>query len=176
MKKLLIVLLVVIAVAGGIYMEERGGLLLVGQQAPVFTALLSSGEEISLQDYRGKTNVILFFYPKDETLGCTEEVCSYRDNYDQIRRYGAVVFGVSSDGVASHSRFIALQQLPFQLICDTDLSLSKLYGAARLGGHFPLAKRVTYVIDKEGNIRAVIHHEFHAERHVEEVLAVLRSM
>ncbi|HUI63510.1 MAG TPA: peroxiredoxin [Bacteroidota bacterium] len=176
MKKLLIVLLAVIAIAGAVYLEEREGLLRVGEQAPVFTALLSTGEEISLQDYRGKTNVVLFFYPKDETLGCTEEVCSYRDNYDQIRRYGAVVFGVSSDGVASHTRFIALQQLPFQLICDTDLSLSKLYGAARLGGHFPLAKRVSYVIDKDGNIRGVVHHEFHAGRHVEEVLAILRSM
>lgn len=176
MKKLLIVVIVAGAIAGGIYQEERMGLLHPGDQAPVFTALLSTGEEVSLQDYRGKANVVLFFYPKDETLGCTEEVCSYRDNYDQMHRYGAVVLGVSSDGVASHKRFIALQQLPFQLICDTDLSLSKLYGAARLWGHFPWPKRVTYVIDKDGIIRGVIHHELHAARHVEEVLALLRAM
>ena len=152
------------------------GILNVGDRAPRFTAVLSSGESVSLGDYLGKQTLVLFFYPKDETAGCTREVCSYRDSYGEIRAFGAALLGVSFDGRESHERFIAHHRLPFPLIADSGRALSRLYGAVRWGGPWPREKRGTYVIDREGIMRGVFHHELRYTKHVADVLSLLREM
>ena len=152
------------------------GILNVGDRAPRFTAVLSYGESGSLGDYLGKQPLVLFFYPKDETAGCTREVCSYRDSYGEIRGFGAALLGVSFDGRESHERFIDNHRLPFPLIADSGRALSRLYGAVRWGGPWPRAKRVTYVIDREGIMRGVFHHELRYTKHVADVLSLLREM
>lgn len=155
---------------------ESMGILNVGDRAPGFTALLSTGESVTLSEYLGKQTVVLFFYPKDETRGCTVEACSYRDSYSEIRGLGAALLGVSFDGRESHERFIAHHRLPYPLIADTGRALSRLYGAVRWEGPWPRAKRVTYVIDREGIIRGVIRHEFRIANHAGDVLSLLRGM
>ena len=151
-------------------------ILSVGDRAPRFTAVLSTGEGVSLGDYFGKQTLVLFFYPKDETAGCTREVCSYRDSYGEIQGYGAALLGVSFDGGESHDRIIARHRLPFPLVADTGRGLSRLYGAVRWEGPWPRAKRITYVIDREGIIRGVFHHELRIAKHVADVLSLLRGM
>jgi peroxiredoxin Q/BCP len=160
----------------GIVSEERSGSLHVGDAGPDFSARASNGEVIRLSQYRGKKNVVLFFYPKDFTPGCTKEVCGYRDNYDQILGHDAVIFGVSVDDAESHDRFVQTYRLPFPLISDTDRAISKAYGVLRLGGLLPLAKRITYVIDKKGVIRNVIHHELEIGKHLDEAAATLHQL
>ena len=97
-----------------------------GTQAPDFKATLDSGESFSLSDQRGKQNVVLYFYPKDFTPGCTREACTFRDNYDDIKQYDAMIIGVSTDSVDSHQRFREKHELPFPLIADPDKKLVKL--------------------------------------------------
>jgi peroxiredoxin Q/BCP len=148
-----------------------------GLSAPDFQARLTTGEEVRLSDFRGRKNVVLFFYPKDFTPGCTAEACSLRDNYDEIRRYDAVIFGVSPDSEASHEQFIRRHRLPFPLISDRDGAVARAYGASgRLGGLLPGIKRVTFVIDRAGVIRAVIHHEFLIRKHLESILEALQRL
>ncbi len=156
---------------------ESGTLLAEGTQAPAFNGKLSDGGAVSLLEYRGKKNVVVFFYPKDFTSGCTREVCSLRDNYANLLRYEVVLLGISFDDNRSHQSFIQQHHLPFPLISDEDQSIARAYGAAgRLGGFIPGAKRVTYVIDKAGIIRAVIHHELLVGKHVEGILDALEKI
>lgn len=177
-KSVVILSLTVIIIIGGIVLaSESGSLLKEGDRAPDFTSRLSTGEVVSLQDYHGKSNVVLFFYPKDFTPGCTKQVCSFRDNYNVLERHDAVLLGVSFDGEKSHGAFIEKHNLPFPLISDTDKSISRAYAAAdRLGGLLPGSKRVTYVIDKQGIIRAVLHHEIMISRHVDGVIDALKKI
>ena len=119
--------------------------------------------------------VYLYFYPQDFTAGCTEQACTFRDNYDAIKKYDAVIFGVSADQTDSHRKFAASYHLPFPLISDADRSISKLYHARWLFGLWPYAKRVTYVIDKQGIIRSVIHHELNIGRHLGDVIEALKQ-
>ena len=176
-KRLIFGLLIILLIAGGMVMlEERTGLLSVGDTAPQFVARLSGGEVVSLGNFRRKKHVVLFFYPKDFTRGCTKQVCSYRDNYSHIAGMGAVMFGVSYDPERSHSQFVEKYNLPFPLISDTTAEIASAYGATRPGGRLLPPKRVTYVIDKEGIVRGVFHHEILIEKHVEGVLATLEGL
>lgn len=156
--------------------EERSGILRAGSPAPGFSARSSTGETITLRDYLGKTNVVLFFYPKDFTAGCTAEVCGFRDRFTRIRELGAVVLGVSYDDSASHRRFVESYHLPYPLITDADGSIARAYGVTRLGGVVALVKRTTFVIDREGMIRSVIRHELTMSRHIEDVITVLEAI
>jgi peroxiredoxin Q/BCP len=176
--KLFLLIILLILIIGGIVLAiESRGLLQEGDAAPNFSATLGSGEEVSLEDHRGKKNVVLFFYPKDFTAGCTKEVCSFRDNYSAVTKYDAVLLGVSFDDSSSHSSFIETYQLPFLLISDTDRSIARMYGTAeRLGGLLYGAKRVTYVIDKQGTIRGVLHHELMIGKHLEGVVEALKRI
>ena len=151
-------------------------LLKVGMPAPPFSAKLSTGEVFRLSDHRGKRNVVLFFYPRDFTPGCTREVCLFRDHYSLLTSYNAVLVGVSYDSEPSHQHFAKAHDLPFALISDRDRSLSRLYGVARLGGLIPFVRRVTFVIDTRGTIRRVSHHETAIDRHIEEVRETLRTL
>ena len=157
-------------------LEEHSGLLRVGERAPNALGRLSKGETIALADYIGKRNVVLFFYPKDFTPGCTKQVCSYRDNYARLLGMDAVVFGISYDDERSHDLFAQRYGLPFPLISDTTGDFARAYGVTRFGGSVLPAKRVTYVIDKEGIVRSVSHYEVFIERHVEKALETLKRL
>lgn len=145
--------------------------LSVGSLAPNFTALDTTGTVRSLSDFAGKT-VVLYFYPKDDTPGCTKEACSFRDNYSAYRDKDIVVLGVSADDVASHQSFSQKFNLPFPLLADTDGSIIRAYDVQRQGYDQPIASRVTYVIDPSG----VITHVYTAvqtETHAQDILAAL---
>ena len=130
-----------------------------GDTAPDFKARDEKGEEIALSDYRGK-KVILFFYPKDNTPGCTAEACNFRDHYEALTADGFEVIGVSTQDEKSHQKFIAKHDLPFHLIADEDRSVHEAYGTWGLkkfmGREFDGTHRTTFVIDEEGTIEHVI--------------------
>jgi thioredoxin-dependent peroxiredoxin len=134
-------------------------LLKEGQTAPNFTAKNQDGKEIKLSDFKGK-KVILYFYPKDNTPGCTAEACNLRDNYDALLGKGFEVIGVSPDSEKSHTNFISKYNLQFNLIADSDKEILKAYGAwgekKMYGKSYEGVLRTTYVIDENGNIDKVI--------------------
>ncbi len=146
----------------------------IGDAAPNFTLESGSGQKVSLSDYRGKKSVVLYFYPKDETQGCTREACSFRDSYEAFRELGAEVIGVSSDSPDSHRRFSEHHHLPFMLLSDPKKELRKLYGVPSNMGLLP--GRVTYVIDREGMVRHIFNSQVHPEKHVEEAISILRRV
>ena len=131
----------------------------IGSAAPEFTAKNENGKDISLKDYRGK-KVILYFYPKDSTPGCTTESCNFRDNYESLVDQGFEVIGVSADDEKSHRRFIDKHKLPFTLIADTDKSVINKYGVwgpkKFMGRSYEGINRKTFVIDEEGHIEHII--------------------
>lgn len=133
-------------------------LLTIGAPAPQFTALSSTGNPVSLADYRGKY-VVLYFYPKDDTPGCTKEACGFRDSYQEFEQNNVVILGVSKDSVASHQKFQNKYQLPFVLLSDEDLAICKAYHAwgqkSMYGRKYDGIFRVTYLIDPEGMIKQV---------------------
>ena len=151
---------------------------LEGKKAPAFTLQGNDGKKHSLEDYRGKT-VVLYFYPRDDTPGCTKEACGFRDLGSSLKKSGAVVLGVSKDSVDSHNKFAAKYKLPFTLLSDPQLEVMKKYGA--------FGKKVMYGKTVEGTIRStvvigpkgeVIKHwpaVKKAEDHPEEVLAYLKA-
>lgn len=149
-------------------------MLAVGTTAPDFTATLDDGATFHLADYRGQKNVILYFYPRDFTRGCTKEACSLRDNYAAVQERGAIIVGVSSDGVDAHLSFRDHYRLPFPLIADPERKVIDLYDARGIVKW--LTARVTYVIDKEGMIRAAFHHELLIGRHTTKILEALSEI
>ncbi len=149
-------------------------MLTIGSKAPDFSATLDDGTQFTLSDYRGVKNVVLYFYPKDFTTGCTKEACSFRDNYGAINAYDAIIVGVSADSASKHTEFREEHDLPFPLIADSQRELAAKYDARGLLPFMP--PRITYVIDKEGVIRAATRHDFMIGRHIDEVLAALDSM
>jgi thioredoxin-dependent peroxiredoxin len=144
----------------------------VGDKAPDFTLPSQSGDTVHLYDLLETKAVVLYFYPKDETPGCTAEACAFRDSYEVFREAGAEVVGVSSDSVASHEAFRAHHQLPFILLSDVGGKVRKLYGARSLAGLLP--GRVTYIIDRNAGVRHVFSSQINAERHVQEALSILK--
>ena len=133
--------------------------LSIGDIAPDFTSTDQDGNPIRLSDFRGK-KVIMYFYPKDNTPGCTAESCNLRDNYEELQKQGYVVLGVSSNNEKSHQKFIKKYDLPFPLIADTDKSVHEAYGTWALkkflGREYMGTLRITFVIDEEGKIEEVI--------------------
>ena len=146
----------------------------VGDPAPDFALPDRSGRTVRLGDYRGKKAVVLYFYPKDDTAGCTKEACSFRDQYQDFQDAGAEVIGVSSDAEASHEKFAAKYRLPFVLLADRSGAVRKQYGVPATLGLLP--GRVTFVIDRQGIVRHVFNSQLQATRHVEEAIAALRAL
>jgi thioredoxin-dependent peroxiredoxin len=146
----------------------------VGNLAPNFASPSQTGQQVSLDAYRGKNVVVVFFYPKNGTAICTKEACSFRDAYEDFIQAGAIVIGVSSDSAESHRNFANGHHLTFILLADEDGSLRKSFGVPRTLGFLP--GRVTYVIDKEGVVRHIFNSQFAADRHVAEALAVVRQL
>ncbi len=139
--------------------------LAVGTKAPAFTTKDDEGKTVSLRDFAGKV-VVLYFYPKDDTPGCTRQAQSFRDNYEQYQDKEMVVLGVSMDDEASHKQFKEKYGLPFQLLVDTDGALTKAYDVE--GGGY--SKRVTYIIDGEGTISHV-DANVNTSTHAEDILS-----
>jgi len=151
------------------------GKLQVGDSAPDFTLPNQEGKPISLADYRGRQHVVVYFYPKDETPGCTAEACGFRDSYEDFVAAGAEVIGISADSQASHANFASRRHLPFQLCSDPDRAVAKRYGVkAQLMGLIP--GRETFVVDKMGKIRHCFSSQLQIDRHIQDALAVIQQL
>jgi len=148
--------------------------LQVGDKAPAVLGVNQDGKEVKLADFAGK-KIVLYFYPKDNTPGCTAQACSLRDNYDDLRKAGYEVIGVSTDNAASHQKFIAKQSLPFQLIADTDKKLSEIFGTwgekSLYGKQYMGTFRTTFIIDEKGIItRIMLPKEVNTKIHASQIL------
>jgi len=132
------------------------------------------GDNVTLSEFLGKKNVVLYFYPKDETAGCTREACSFRDSYEELTNLGAEVLGVSGQSVESHKSFATHYGLPFILLSDEDNKIRKLYGVPSTMGILP--GRVTYIIDKQGVVRHIFSSQTQTQRHVEEAKNTLKDL
>ena len=145
-----------------------------GDTAPNFTLTSDAGNLVKLSDFKGK-NVVLYFYPKDFTGGCTKEACGIRDNLPQITALNTVVLGVSTDGVEAHQGFKAKENLNFILLADTEHKVSDQYSGVRLSEGSYYANRVTFIINKKGIIKKIFP-KVNPTGHAEEILAVLKEM
>jgi len=154
--------------------DEHRSQVKVDEPAPDFSLPNQSGELIRLQDFVGKKIVVLYFYPKDFSMGCTAEACAFRDSYEVFKDAGAEVIGVSSQSVKSHERFALANSLPFTLLSDEDGKVKKLYGAVSVFGL--MAGRVTFIIDKKGIVRHVFSSQLNPTKHVEEALRIIKEI
>lgn len=144
-----------------------------GDKAPAFEALDQRGAKVRLADFQGKSAVVLYFYPKDDTPGCTAQACSLRDGFGAIQAAGAVILGVSADTGESHRAFAEKFHLPFSLLADPDRRIIEAYGVK-----MPLvgfARRVTFLIDRQGIVRKVIT-DTRTKDHDQQVLALLKGI
>jgi peroxiredoxin Q/BCP len=149
-------------------------MIAVGERAPEFDLEIAGGGRIALRDALAHGPLVLFFYPKDATPGCTAEVCSFRDAYQDFIDAGAQVVGVSSDGIVSHGRFAAQHALPYPLASDPGGKIRGAYGVPKTLGIVP--GRVTFVIDRDGIVRSAFNSQFGADKHVPAALAALRAL
>ncbi len=145
-----------------------------GTQAPDFEGEADDGSTFHLSDFRGKKNVVLYFYPKDFTPGCTKEACNFRDESETMEKHDAIVVGISADTAESHSSFKEQHKLTFPLIADPDKRLRKTYEAQGLLGLIPA--RITYIIDKQGVIRKSFRHDLNIGKHLSDTLAALETV
>jgi thioredoxin-dependent peroxiredoxin len=150
----------------------------VGDRAPAFTLPDQSGESVKLSDFKGKA-VVLYFYPKDDTPGCTREACSFRDEHSALVKAGAVVLGVSPDSTVSHQKFAGKFKLPFPLLADTDHAVSEKYGSwgekSLYGRKFMGITRSTFLIGKDGKV-ARVWPKVKVDGHVDEVRKALAEL
>jgi peroxiredoxin Q/BCP len=146
----------------------------IGDQAPNFTLTSQTGKRVSLNDYLGKRAVVVYFYPKDNTPGCTKESCAFRDRYAIFHQAGAEVIGISADSPQSHQQFAGKYDLPFQLLSDTDNQVRKLFGVPN--SMWVLPGRVTYVIDRQGIVRHIFNSMLDFQAHVDEALSIIKSL
>jgi peroxiredoxin Q/BCP len=157
--------------------KAAGAELKVGQKAPDFTVMNDSGQKVKLSDFKGK-NVVLYFYPKDDTPGCTKEACAFRDGIDEIRSRGAVVLGVSVDSVESHKKFRDKFDLNFPLLADTDKKIVEAYGTwkekSMYGKKYMGVERTTFIIDGQGKISHIFP-KVKVDEHYDEVLEALEE-
>lgn len=154
--------------------EAIEGHVKAGDPAPDFTLPNQSGETVSLKDFIGKKTIVLYFYPKDFSSGCTAEACAFRDSYEVFKDSGAEVIGISSQSVDSHKRFALTNSLPFILLSDADGKVRKLYGATSMFGL--MAGRVTFIIDKKGTVRHVFSSQLNPAKHIEEALRIIKEL
>ena len=152
-------------------------MLNVGDKAPAFTLPNQDGKPVTLKEFAGKP-VVIYFYPKDDTPGCTREACAFRDEYKVIGKLGAVVLGVSKDGVGSHRKFADKYALPFDLLADPETTMIQAYGVwgekKNYGKAYMGIIRTTYLIDAKGKVQAVWS-PVKVDGHADEVLAALKA-
>lgn len=149
--------------------------IVVGDIVPIFTLKDQNNNQFNLDDYRGKKPMVIYFYPKDDTPGCTKEACSFRDEFEVFSDLNVEVIGISSDNVASHKKFSDKYNLPFTLLADTDKKVQKLFGVPKsFMGLVP--GRVTYIVDKNGKVVHVFNSMKDAEKHITESLSILKEL
>lgn len=147
----------------------------VGSKVPEFSLPDQDGKMVNIMDFVGKNNLVIYFYPKDDTPGCTAEACSFRDQFVVFQEYGAEVFGISADSVEKHKNFAEKHRLPFRLLSDVNKRVRKLFGVpSDLLGLLP--GRVTYIVDKTGTVRHIFNSQLNAEKHVTEALQILEKL
>ena len=146
----------------------------VGDQAPDFTLISQTGESVTLSDLIGKKNVVLYFYPKDKSKGCTRQACEFRDKYEAFTDLGAEVIGISSDDTKSHESFADEYNLPFILLSDDKNKVRNLFGVKSTLG--VISGRVTYVIDKKGIVRHIFSSQFQPKKHIKEAIEALKKL
>ncbi|MFW9921840.1 MAG: peroxiredoxin [Candidatus Thorarchaeota archaeon] len=148
--------------------------VLVGDQAPIFSLPDQDGRIVDLGTIIGKKIVVLYFYPKDYTTGCTTEACTFRDRYELFLKAGAEVIGISGDSSDSHTDFATTYKLPFLLLSDEDNEIRKLFGVGNTLGIIP--GRVTYIIDQKGIVRHIFSSQFNPKKHVDEALKIINDI
>lgn len=149
--------------------------LKIGDKIPEFQLQNQNGETINIQNYIGKNNLVIYFYPKDDTPGCTKEACSFRDQYEDFNDLNAEVFGISAQSVKSHKQFAQKYNLNFNLLCDENNEVRKLFGVpTSFFGLLP--GRVTYIIDKSGKIVHIFNSQFKAEEHINQAITILKQL
>jgi peroxiredoxin Q/BCP len=148
--------------------------LKVGDKIPNFKTYDTNGDEFNSSSIIGRKPIVIYFYPKDNTPGCTAQVCSFRDQYEDFKDLGAEVIGVSSDSTASHQKFTKQYQLPFILLSDQDKNIRKLFGVPS-GFWGLLPGRVTYVINKDGVLVSIFNSSMMPKKHILKALEVLKS-
>ncbi len=147
----------------------------IGSRIPSFTLPDQEGTKVNIDDHVGKHNLVIYFYPKDDTPGCTAEACSFRDQFVDFNEAGAEVIGISSDSVESHKQFAAKHNLPFTLLSDENKQVRKLFGVpGDMLGLLP--GRVTYIIDKQGVVQHIFKSQLNAAKHVSEAIRILKDL
>jgi thioredoxin-dependent peroxiredoxin len=146
----------------------------IGEKAPLFSLPDQNGKMVHLTDFIGKTKLVVYFYPKDESYGCTKEACSFRDSYEDFKDAGAEVIGISADDEASHREFSTHHKLPFILLSDRDKKVATLYNVKRNLGILP--GRVTFVIDKQGIIRMIYSSQINFQKHIDEAIEMIKKL
>lgn len=147
--------------------------LKVGDKVPLFSLKDQDGQTFNMEDHLGKKNLVIFFYPKDNTPGCTKEACSFRDRYEEFTDLGAEVIGISADSEKSHHKFAAKYRLPFTLLADTDNKVRRLFKVE--GNLFNLLPgRETYVVNKKGRV-AMVFNSVNAAQHMRKALKTLQK-
>ncbi len=157
-----------------IYMRKGSSKLNIGDKSPDFELKNQHGEMVKLSDFAGKQNVVLFFYPKDDSPGCTVEACSFRDRYDVFKDLGAEVIGISKDDTDSHFSFAEKHKLPYILLSDKGGAVAKKFGVENT--FFVIPGRVTFVIDKEQRVRHIFSSQMQFSKHIDEAIQVLKSL
>lgn len=177
MKKKVIYMVLVLISCVALFAAFRPGPkspIKVGDQAPSFMLQDQFGASFNMDDYIGNTAMVVYFYPKDDTPGCTKEACSFRDSYQEFTDKDIKVIGISSDDVESHKNFAEKYNLPFTLLADVDNKVRNLFGVkANVLGLIP--GRVTYVIDKKGTVVFMYDSQLKAERHIEESINAINN-
>ena len=147
----------------------------VGDKIPDFVLKDQDNFDFNIDQFRGKQMMVIYFYPKDDTPGCTTEACSFRDQYEIFTDLNVKVIGISADDVASHKKFAEKYNLPFTLLADTDKKVQKLFGVPRsLLGMIP--GRVTYIVNKEGEVVHIFNSMTNTEKHITESLSIIKKM
>lgn len=149
-------------------------MLKVQEIAPDFALTDQSGHVVRLSDVLKKSAAVIFFYPKDYTPGCTQQSCSFRDNYDAFAAHNAQIIGISADSFESHRGFAKTHNLPYPLLSDPEGMVAKLYGVNKMFGMLP--GRVSFVIDKSGVIRCAISSQFNIQSHIDKTLEAVKGM
>lgn len=172
MRKILSIFLITVSIIFSYnYTMAQKSKLKVGDNIPLFELKNQDGIAINIRDFIGKKNIIIYFYPKDDTSGCTKEACKFRDEYEDFTDLDAIVIGISGDSVASHKNFTEKYKLPFTLLSDANNVVRKLFGVPK--SMFIIPGRVTYVVNKQGEIIYVFNSMKNAEQHVIEAKKIL---
>lgn len=170
----IVVVIIIILISMNLFSRQKDEVLKEGDKVPSFTLLDQDGKLFDIDDYVGKENLVIYFYPKDDTPGCTKQACSFRDSFSEFENLKAKVIGISSDSVESHRKFADKYQLQFSLLADTEGSVRSLFGVKNdVLGLIP--GRVSYIIDRNGVIVSIYNNQFGAAKHIEKAIEVLKT-